>query len=89
MWEVLEVALIIIISVFVITQMIIPPFIRKPLFWVFRKVERVKEEKVVELSDIRTEGETSDIEEEIEKTREKIKPKRTRKKPTRTKMEEL
>lgn len=58
-------------ALFVITQIIIPPFIGKPFFWSFRKTERALMEKQSTLMDAKTEREGKLVEKETEKIRNK------------------
>ena len=39
-WRILELALVASVALFIISQIILPPFINKRFFWIFRKKER-------------------------------------------------
>lgn len=54
-------------ALFVITQMIIPPFIGKRFFWLFKKSEKQLMEKQSALMDAKTEKQAREVEKKAEK----------------------
>lgn len=67
-WRLLEPLLLLLILIFTFTQVVLPPFIGKPFFWIFRKAEKNLRDKETELLDARTVKDTRRIEREIKKT---------------------
>lgn len=63
----IEVAVFALVGLFVLTQVILPPYIGKPFFWFFRKQEKKLREKQSVLMDAQTEKQSKSIEKEAEK----------------------
>lgn len=53
-WRYIEPLLLVMIAVFLFTQVVLPSFIGKPFFWIFRKSEKRLRKKEEELSEVRT-----------------------------------
>ena len=53
-WRIIEPLLVGIFAIFLFTQVVLPPFIGKPFFWIFKKSEKRLREKDEELSEVKT-----------------------------------
>ena len=53
-WRIVEPLLVVIFAIFLFTQVVLPPFIGKPFFWIFKKSEKRLREKDEELSEVKT-----------------------------------
>ena len=53
-WRYIEPPLIVMLAIFLFTQVALPPFIGKPFFWIFRKSEKQLREKDKELAEVKT-----------------------------------
>ena len=53
-WRYIEPPLIVMLAIFLFTQIALPPFIGKPFFWIFRKSEKQLREKDKELAEAKT-----------------------------------
>ena len=72
MWLFIEPALIIVVVLFVVTQMVIPPFIGKRFFWIFRKSEKRILAKEDDLAELRTEETEVELDRAAKTARERI-----------------
>jgi len=68
-WSLFEFCFIILIAVFIITQMIIPAIINKPTFPLFRKTVKEKDKVEDELRNVCVEQETKSLREQIKNLR--------------------
>jgi len=53
-WRYIEPPLIVMLAIFLLTQVALPPLIGKPFFWIFRKSEKQLREKDKELAEVKT-----------------------------------
>lgn len=75
---VFEPILLILICILIFTQVVLPPFIGKRYFWIFRKSEKKIIEKEETLADLSDEERAEDIEERIIKKRREVQDKKTK-----------
>jgi len=68
-WSLFEFCFIILIAVFIITQMIMPAIINKPTFPLFRKTVKEKDKVEDELRNVCVEQETKSLREQIKNLR--------------------
>lgn len=66
-WPIIEILLVLAIAILLLSQIVIPPFIGKPFFWIFRKAEKNLRGKETELLDAMTLRDTRIIERKIKK----------------------
>jgi len=70
LWPILQMCLLVIVALIVITQVIVPAFIGKPLFWFFRKPDSELLDAQRELSELDVSKEVQHVNDQIkEKTR--------------------
>lgn len=67
-WPIIEILFVLVIAILLLSQIVIPPFIGKPFFWIFRKAEKNLRGKETELLDAKTFRDARRIEREIKKT---------------------
>lgn len=72
-WSVAEPCLTVLLAIFLITQVILPPFINKPLFWFFRKSQKDLRKLVDIKSEEEDESEKVYLTKEIQTLRERNK----------------
>ncbi len=77
LWVVFEPVVIVLTAVFILSQVVIPPFIGKKTFWIFRKSEKKLHKREDELDDLKTEEEIVDIQKEIQKKKAELNDKMT------------
>jgi len=53
-WRYIEPLLVVIVAIFLVSQAVIPPFVGKSYFWIFKKSEKRLREKDDELSEVKT-----------------------------------
>jgi len=53
-WRIIEPLLVVIFAIFLFTQIVLPPFIGKSFFWIFKKSEKRLRQKDEELSEAKT-----------------------------------
>lgn len=71
LWPIIEWGLVVIVATFVITQLILPAILNKPIFPLFRRSTRKLEAVVDELREERVCEAVSDVRSEVEKLRKK------------------
>lgn len=77
LWSILQTCLLLVVGLIIVTQIIIPAFTSKPLFWFFRKPDSELLEAQRELSEL-------DVTEEVQRIKDKIKEKTEISKDTNT-----
>lgn len=69
MYYIFEGAIIVLGAVFIITQMILPPLIGKPFFWIFKSKVAEMSKKEDQLADAKMDIELAEKEKEIRRVR--------------------
>lgn len=71
-WRLLEPLLVLLVLIVVLTQVVLPPILGKPFFWIFRKSEKRKRTSETAMDDLKTNLEAKKVEEKIQKLREQL-----------------
>jgi len=74
-WPILQICLQLLLALIIITQLILPAFINRPLFWFFRKADRQNRKAHGILGETETEEDTFKTKKEINKKEIKWKEK--------------
>ncbi len=69
-WVILEQLLIVLLAVVLISQVVLPPLIGKPFFWIFRKPARMLREKETEIEDAKVLKEVKQRNKELRKMKQ-------------------
>lgn len=72
MWAIIEPCLFILIALFIISQWILPPFIGKPFFWIFKHSTNRIDNEYDKIQDIKDEIEIQRIRDERQKLTRKM-----------------
>ena len=70
MWQILEPTLAIIVGLAIFTQVVLPPFINKRFFWLFRKSEKEIMSAEDELQDVTAEVRADEIKRKAKEVRQ-------------------
>ncbi|MCR4322611.1 MAG: hypothetical protein NUV61_00795 [Candidatus Azambacteria bacterium] len=62
-----EIVILALLGTFVFTQLVLPPFIRKPFFWLFKKSEKTLMQRESQLMSAKINREGRKIEKEVKK----------------------
>lgn len=71
-WRLLEPLLVLLVLIVVLTQVVLPPILGKPFFWIFRKSEKRKRSGEAAMDDLKTNLEANGIEKEIKKLKKQL-----------------
>lgn len=71
-WRLLEPLLVLLVLIVVLTQVVLPPILGKPFFWIFRKSEKRKRTGEAAMDDLKTNLEAKKVEEKIQKLKEQL-----------------
>ncbi len=71
-WKLLEPLFVLLVLIFILTQVVLPPVLGKPLFWIFRKSEKRKRKSEAEMDNLKTNLEAKKVEEKIQKLKEQL-----------------
>lgn len=72
LWRLIELLFLVFLVIFLFSQVVIPPLLNKPFFWLFRKSERELAHKKEKVSELHTKIETQSVEQEIENLEKKL-----------------
>mgnify|MGYP001589726740 FL=1 len=71
-WKLLEPLFVLLVLIFILTQVVLPPVLGKPLFWIFRKSEKRKRKSEAEMDNLKTNLEAKKVDEKIQKLKEQL-----------------
>ena len=73
LWPIIQFGILVLVALFIITQILIPALTNKPLFWFFRKPDSELLETQRELSDLNVAEEIKEVKNQIKKKSKKLK----------------
>ncbi len=74
LWLILEPLLVILLAVLLFSQVVLPPLIGKPFFWLFRKPARMLRKEEAKIEDEKILKEVKEREKELERIKKAKKP---------------
>lgn len=72
-WKLLEPLLLVLVLIFIFTQIVMAPILEKPFFWIFKKSEKKKRNSYAAMDELMTNLEVKKVEKEIKKLKKQCK----------------